>query len=63
MELARAFLAIVVPIVVVGLLVWLGEVCFPSMPSKLKLLIRVVAIVLVVMYLLQKFGLYSFSLP
>ena len=63
MELVRAFLAIVIPIAVVGLLVWLFEFCVPQAPQKLKILIRVVAIVLVAMYLLQKFGLYNFALP
>jgi hypothetical protein len=63
MELVQAFLAIVIPIVVVGLLVWLAEYCIPTMPQRLKTLIRVVAIVLVVIYLLDKFGLYRISLP
>lgn len=62
MDLVRAFLEIVVPVGVIGLLVYLFERLWPTSPEKIKLLVRVVALIFVVFFLLDRFGLYSFPL-
>ena len=53
----ETLIQIVVVIVVVGLLVWVVESFLP-IPEQFKLLIRVVAIIGILIYLLKLFGLF-----
>jgi len=60
MELVRAFVELILPIAVLGLIIWLIEFFWPTCPPRLKTLFRVLAGVLIVLYLLNWFGIYSF---
>lgn len=48
-------ISIIITLIIVGLLIWLEETYLP-IPAPFKKMIRVVAIILVVLWLLQVFG-------